>query len=174
MQQSFEPMIQTFEVGELARECESDDATILRFIREAELNDIRPTLGDSLYMAIKSAPEEFVTLLNGGTFEGCGAVERSFVGVKTALAYYVWGRLMKASPYKLTRFGVVVKNDDYSHQPDWKERQVAYNDAFSIADRYMKDCLDYISSTPDLAQYMNCCDGSEVRSRRNFTKIIGR
>lgn len=173
MQQSFEPLIQTFEVGELARECNTEDATILRFIREAELNDIRPSLGDSLYMAVKEDPTKHEMLLNGGTFEGCDG-DRSFVGLKTALAYYTWARLAKSSLHHLTRFGFVVKNDDYSHQAEWKERQVAYNDAFSIADRYMKECIDYIQATPEVYGARCCGDSSDVKSRRNYTKIIGR
>lgn len=173
MQQSFEPLIQTFEVGELARECNTEDSTILRFIREAELNDIRPSLGDSLYLDLKKDPTKYRELLDGGTFEGCGGL-RSFVGLKTTLAYYTWARLAKSSLHHLTRFGFVVKNDDYSHQAEWKERQAAYNDAFAIADRYMKECLDYIDANPDLYDTGHCCKGSDVRSRRNFTKVIGR
>ena len=36
------------------------------------------------------------------------------------------------------------KEDEYSSRPDIKEKVMAYNDAFSIADRYLKECVRFL------------------------------
>lgn len=171
MPQTFNPLIQTYEVSELARECGSEDSLILKAIEESELNDIRPAIGDIAYSSLKKDMEKYDLLLDGGEYDApCGGV-RMFVGLKTTLAYYTWARLAKTSPYNLTRFGFVVKNDDYSSRPEWSERQAAYNDAYSIADSYMRDCLEYIKA---VGLFDDCCGGSvDQNTTRSFTRIIG-
>lgn len=171
MEQNFNTLITPAEVSELSRECNTEEVVIWRAIEESELNDIRPAIGDAAFAQIKASPEDFADLLNGGSFESTCGGSRFFVGLKKTLAYYTWARLAKTSPYNLTRFGLVVKNDDYSSRPDWAERQAAYNDAYAIADSYMRDVLEYIKAK---GLFDHCCGGAgDQNTTRSFTRIIG-
>lgn len=52
---------------------------------------------------------------------------------------------MKNGDGNVTRFGFVNKDNEYSSRSDFKEKLMAYNDAFSVADRYMKECVRYLN-----------------------------
>ena len=122
---------------------------LARAIEEAELLDIKPKLGDELFMRLLTHVQ-FAVLINGGEYTDECRNRRHFVGLRRALAYYVWARLVKTSVNHLTRFGFVQKRDEYSQATEYRERQTAYNDAFAIADGYMKECLAYIQAKPEI------------------------
>lgn len=164
------PIIEPSDVAKLARPCDCDDDVILRTIEESEMLDIKPTLGDALFLRL-GTHVEFDRLLNGGEYQNDKGETFVFAGLKRTLAYYVWARLVKTSTNHLTRFGYVVKQDDHSRATEFKERQIAYNDAFAIADGYMKQCLAYIIANPEIfADYYK--KGSLKANRTKF-KIIG-
>lgn len=165
------PIINPFEVAELARPCDCDEDVIRRTIEESELLDIKPTLGDALFLRL-TTHVEFERLLNGGEYENEKGEKFVFAGLKRTLAYYVWARLVKTSPNHLTRFGYVVKDDDHSHATEFKERQVAYNDAFAIADGYMKQCLAYIIANPKI--FEDYYKKGSLKANRTKFKIIGK
>lgn len=168
--QHHRPIIEPHEVNDLARPCSADESVIIRIIEETELLDIKPKLGDKLFLRL-TTDVEFARLLEGGEYTDIDGETRVFAGLKRAVAYYAWARLVKTSVNNLTRFGYVVKNDDYSHQSEYKERQVAYNDAFSVADGYMKECLAYIQANPDI--FSEYTLKGKVTSNRVKYKIIG-
>ena len=94
---------------------------------------------------MKEHPENYSELLNGSSYTiECGG-KRSFVGLKTTLAYYTYARIVKNGDGNVTRFGFVNKDNEYSSRSDFKEKLMAYNDAFSVADRYMKECVRYLN-----------------------------
>lgn len=94
---------------------------------------------------MKDHPDNYSELLNGGSYNAkCGG-KRSFVGLKTALAYYTYARMVKNGDGNVTRFGFMNKNNEYSSHSDFKEKLMAYNDAFSVADRYLKECVRYLN-----------------------------
>lgn len=163
-------LISAHDVGHYARPCDMDEPIIYRAIEEAELLDVRPKLGAELFGRLleQNAPAE---LLDGGEYtDRCGTV-RSFVGLRRALAYYVWARLVKTGVNHLTRFGFVQKRDEYSEPTAYNERQVAYNDAFAIADEYMRGCIEYIEANPEtFPDYILC---GRVSSNRVKFKILG-
>lgn len=139
------------EVGVLARPISKhvDLAELLIFIDESELNDIKPAVGDQLFMNILNGDESGI-LLDGGEYTGCNDTAYYFSGLKKSLAYYVYGKLIKNGGRKLTRTGAVNKDNEYSSQVEAKERVQAANDAFAIADRYLKECLMYIQVSTEL------------------------
>lgn len=163
-------IIQVDEIGALARPCNIDEAIGERYIEEAELQDVKSILGDALFFDIVDHQEKYALLLDGGTYEYKGE-KRGFSGLKCALAYYAWARMVKSSVNHLTRFGFVSKNDDYSRPVEWKERQVAYNDAYAVADGYMQECMEYLKS-------QNIIKGdnevSKISNKRTFFKAIGK
>lgn len=163
-------LIEPYEVGKYARPCDMDDEIIERAIEEAELLDVKPKIGDELFMRLRTH-DQFDVLLDGGEYvDGCGN-SRHFVGLRRALAYYVWARLVKSSVNHLTRFGFVQKRDEYSQATEYRERQTAYNDAFAVADGYMKACLAYIRAKPEI--FADYTLKGKVRANRTKFKILG-
>ena len=115
------------------------------YLGEAENLDIKPVLGDALFLDIKANPDKYELLLSGGEYTAKCGEKRLFVGLKSALAYYAYARLVKNGDGNVTRFGFVNKDYEYGNRPEYKEKQIAYNDAFDVASRYMKECVDYLS-----------------------------
>ena len=64
------------------------------------------------------------------------------------------------------------KNDDYSHGTELKEREVAYRDAFSVADGYIQECFVYMSHFPEI--FPDYKGNGRLKSYRTRTKIIGK
>ena len=58
-------LIEPCDVDKYARPCDMDDEIIARAIEEAELLDIKPKLGDELFMRLLTHVQ-FAVLLNGG------------------------------------------------------------------------------------------------------------
>lgn len=72
-----------------------DTEKIEAYIRESENIDLKSALGDALFLDVKEHPENYSELLNGSSYTiECGG-KRSFVGLKTTLAYYTYARIVK-------------------------------------------------------------------------------
>jgi hypothetical protein len=135
-----------------------DAGKIETYIDEAEQLDIKPRIGDPLYIDLlkwtKSEdktpfPAEYQTLINGGQYETttCGETEnRLFKGLLAALEYYVYARLVKHSDSNITRFGFVNKEDEHSTRPDLKIKLAEEKDALTVADTYMAGCIQYLKA----------------------------
>lgn len=158
------------EVGVLARDMSAhmDEDRVNTYIRESEMIDLKSALGDALFLAVKADPSKYDTLLNGGEYEACGE-KRVFEGLKRCLAYYAYARIVKNGNGNVTRYGFVNKESEYSSHAEIKERSMAYNDAFSIADRLMKECLRYLTDTKE-PLYKG---GGKMKANRTIYRIIG-
>lgn len=158
------------EVGVLARDMSAhmDEDRVNTYIRESEMIDLKSALGDALFLAVKADPSKYDTLLNGGEYESCGE-KRYFEGLKRCLAYYAYARIVKNGTGNVTRYGFVNKESEYSSTAEFKERNQAYNDAFSIADRLMKDCLRYLVDIKE-PLYKG---GGKIKANRTIYRIIG-
>ena len=140
------------------------------YIRESEDIDIKPSIGDALFIDIQEHSEKYDILMNGGVYEDRYG-KHVMTGLKTALAYYAYARLVKNGDGNVTRYGYVNKDDDYSSRPDSKERVMAYNDAFSIADSYMKECLQYLKTHKNEFPLYKGEGG--LKANRTVFRIIG-
>lgn len=141
-----------------------DEKRVNAFIREAENIDLKPTLG-YLLEEIKNAPEGFTLLLEGGEYTtSCGEI-KTIVGLKAALAYYTYSRIIKSGDINLARFGAVYKEVGESSRLTEKERVIASNDAYSVANRYLQECVEYLGS--------DCKNKRTIKSNRIIYKVIG-
>ena len=52
------PLILPAEVGQLARPCYADEALLTQIIAESEREDIRPRIGATLFVALKSTESD--------------------------------------------------------------------------------------------------------------------
>lgn len=135
-------MITPNEVSMMARPCHADEQKIMRYIAEAEQNDIKTKLGDDLFIRLKAGEENF--LLNGGTYLR-GGKRYQLNGVKRALAYYTYSRLVESSSIELTRQGAVNRRSEYSEDASRNDVLSAVRETYAIADRYMEECIFYIN-----------------------------
>lgn len=129
-----------------------EDSRITPYIKESEQINIKPIIGDALYIDLlayleaqdKTEFPNYSILLNGGEYISSNG-SRRIEGIIEALNYYTWARIVKNNNYTVTRFGLVNKEDQYSNNADLKERLVVEKDALSIADRYLQECIEYLN-----------------------------
>jgi hypothetical protein len=102
----------------------------------ANLNEIRPLLGERLFDAVASTPESYEALLNGGAYEYNGVTYQNY-GLKAVLAHYYYAYNAMYGDAVDTPFGQVNKLNGNLSQPleyNFKKNmfQVNKQKAFSI------------------------------------------
>lgn len=128
---------------------------MLSFINEAQLQNIKPVIGDSLYIDLLDAltvlmnpANQVYTLFLDGAIYQYNEVDYMFAGLRFALNYYAYARIVKFGDGNVTRFGFVTKEEQNSSRPDIAEKQMEYKDA-SKTSRYGWDCIRFVSITSD-------------------------
>lgn len=119
---------------------------LLAYICEAEQLNVKPVLGDRLFLDILEHGEEneqYQRLLAGGTYSASDGSIYSFVGLKTCISYFVFAKIVMVGDFQVTRFGTVLKDSDFSTHISSKERADSYNDALEVANSYLSDCVRY-------------------------------
>lgn len=166
-------LITTHDVSSLSRgmSVHVDEDKIETYIRESESIDIKSALGDALYLDVKENPEKYKLLLDGCTYDDKCGEKKIFMGIKTALAYYTYARIVKNGDFNVTRYGLMQKEDEYSSRPDIKEKVMAYNDAFSIADKYLKECVWFLEEKKD--DYPLYKGNGKIKANRTVFRILG-
>ena len=192
------------EIGELARPCSTDRELAEAVIAEAQRVEIKPRLGDALYMrlvrdieteivitggtatvvsgvVIDATPgtvstdeglDPYDMLLIGGKWtDSCGR-PRLLTGIKTALAYYALARIVRDGNIQASTYGAVVKDDQYSSDPERTERQRQYRELFAKADTYMAEVVDFLRQ--NRAWYPEYTAQGQMRSNRSTFRIIGK
>lgn len=149
-----------------------DDKRIIVFIDETEQMDLRPVIGDELFIEVSNPKnrQKFETLLNGGEYTTKSGDVRFFKGLKSALNYYVYARFTKNNNIIIARNANLKKEGEYSSPATAKEVLDSYADAFLIADSYLKDVVLYISENKDLFPSYN---KGQVNINRVRYRIIG-
>ena len=142
-------------------------------IAEAQRVEIKPRLGDALYLKVmEDNPEErFEALLNGGIWQDNSGA-RLLTGIKTALAYYALARIIRDGNIQTTTYGAAVKDDQYSSDPEKTERQRQYRELFSQADNYMAEAVIYLQTNCE--RFPEYKTQGKMRSNRMTIKIIGK
>lgn len=166
-------LITTEEVSKLSRDMSIhlDNSKIETYIRESENIDIKSALGDALFLDVKEHPEKYDILLNGGEYDSECGIKRYLIGLKTALAYYTYARIVKNGDGNVSRFGFVNKESEYSSRPDIKEKVMTYNDTFNVADRYLKECVRYLNDCKNDFPLYN--GRGNLKANRTVFRIIG-
>lgn len=165
-------LITTLEVSSLSRSMSVhvDEDKIETYIRESESIDIKSALGDALYLDVKDNLDKYKLLLEGGIYEGKDG-KQLLTGLKTALAYYTYARIVKNGDGNVTRYGFVQKESEYSSHIEFKEKVMAYDDAFSIADRYLKECVMFLNEKKE--EYPLYKGEGKIKANRTVYRVIG-
>ena len=170
------PLILPAEVGQLARPCYADEALLTQIIAESEREDIRPRIGATLFVTLKSTESDadltgsLRILLLGGEWTDNSGRMHYLDGIKVALAYYTYGRVIRDGNITSTRYGAVIKSDDNSNSAsDNAERQRQYRQAFDTADTMIVEAVNYITAMK-VGGYEDC---PGIRSNRAKMSVIG-
>ena len=143
------------------------DANIETYIGESEQIDVKPILGEQMYIALSEAQigttltTDQEMLLDGGVYT---IDDRKYVfsGLKKSIAYFVYSRLIKNTDGQLTRYGFVNKDTQESERPPLKEKLVAADDAAKTGNTYLNEVLQYIR-LKDLDDSFTCSDPAPIR-----------
>lgn len=165
------------------------------YIKDAEILDVLPVIGASLYkqldeldlglldnsgVSITNNQGEqinvdnklYTDLLNGCYYEcsDCACNEdklRHSEGLISTIAYLAYSRLLPNHPINVTAFSVVYKHGEFSDKVDETALIRATNQAKNIGKEYLRQCIDYMKC-------MNLiCEKKQIKRRSKF-KAIGR
>lgn len=125
-----------------------EEEKLQSFINEVEMTIIRKRLGDALYIQLTTTEpeqlsEDLTVLIDGGAYTH-DSKDYLLVGLKTAIAYYVYAQIVLAGDFESTRYGIRIKDDDYSQSVTQKDRATLAGNATDIANVYMAECLEYM------------------------------
>ena len=149
------------------RPCNAQDALVDRCIEEAQNLDIIPAIGADWWLRVLDRNDDAVATLlwEGGIYRDTCGNAHIFAGLRKALLYYAYGRIIRNSVGVATRFGFQVKTDQYSDEAEQSQKTQTYNEAFSIADNYKAQCLAYLNTSE------TCCKRKLVNNRISIKKI---
>lgn len=136
-----------------------DDDEVMKFIDECEdvfiipsigYGNFKAALGKSTFDDTFDATFNAKILIEGGEYydtENCGCSDEKEVlkyckGLKSALAYYVYAKMLRSDGSIVTRAGYMRHNDEYGNHVEDSHKQ--YSDVMNIAERYMANCLEYM------------------------------
>ena len=149
------------------RPCNAQDALVDRCIEEAQNLDIIPAIGADWWLRVLDRNDDAVATLlwEGGIYQDTCGNAHIFAGLKKALLYYSYARIVRSNGGVSTRFDFVVKADQYSDSADLQAKVQAYNEAFANADTYKAQCLAYLNTSE------TCCKRKMVNNRLSIKKI---
>lgn len=155
------------DIDKECRPCNAQDALADRCIEEAQNLDIIPAIGAEWWLRVIDRNDDAIATLlwEGGVYKDTCGNSHIFAGLRKALLYYAYGRIVRNSVGVSTRFGFQVKSDQYSDEAEQAQKTQAYNEAFSIADGYKAQCLAYLNTSE------TCCKRKIVNNRISIKKI---
>lgn len=126
-----------------------DHDKLLAYIAETEQLYVKPTIGTALFLKLldEDSHDDFMTkLLDGGVYDDRQGGVQSFVGLKTTIAYFVYAQNVMSGDFQSTRYGMVIKDGDFSNHISSKERSDCYNNTLEVANAYLRECVLYCTS----------------------------
>ena len=137
-----------------------DGEEVSAYTREAEDGKIIPAIGYEVYKYVSGEGGELpsaladsfdkAVFLDGGEYTETSSCDGKKAlkycnGLRKALAYYVWAKMLRSDGSIISRAGAMRHRDDYAdHVDDSKLRQ--YNDASGMADRYLAEAVSYLKA----------------------------
>lgn len=150
-----------------------DQERINNAITEAEELDLSPIIGEQVYISILEKngiyTGDYKSLMDGVVYEYEGE-KYQLRGIKVALCYFAYSRLIKGIDNNLSRSGFLQKDSDYSVHAIIKERLVASNEAKEIGTTYALKCLDFINRKPESFPTQKKCN---IRKAKSQFRVIG-
>lgn len=129
-----------------------DEQEVEAYIREAEDIKIKPAIGVTLFNKLADATtdaaltaEELILFKGGAYTSPCGCdTDKECAGLKRAVAYLAYARMIAANGGIVTRTGYYQHDDSYASRVDDKNRANARRDVQNMADYYLGSCIEYL------------------------------
>lgn len=169
-----EHLINKTEISTLARPISGNiaDGRVDGYITEAEMSIIKPAIGDALYLELldSSAPSDAQKLLlDGGKYDVDGKI-KVLNGLKVAVAYYVYAKLVKNNSINVTSASVVQKLGDHSTAIDTKHLMRVHDDAVDYGNMCMGEVLQLLRDRA--ADYPSFAAGAKTPAQRSVKSTI--
>ena len=165
-------LINLNDMNEKCRPTYTDTAVFEACANEVELIDLKSLVGDETYLDIvgRQYEEELTILMDGGKFTDNRGEIRFFGGLKKALCYLTYARILRASTLAPTRFGVTEKSDNYSVRAELEERQRVANDIDEIGNVLINECVSYMRNS---GLFKNLPGAMKMRKQGTKFYVIG-
>lgn len=155
-----------------------DESEVDKYIEEVEDTVIIPAIGLSTFKRLCESDifegENDYILLNGGDWSesscGCGdgTTERRCYGIRKAMAYFVFARMVQNDGSILTRSGFIQHTDEHGTKDDDKNRVRKYNEVMQVAETYLSTCVEFLGVLRG-----ECCKTNKIRGTRLRIHSIG-
>lgn len=145
-----------------------NDDKLNEMILDAQILDLQPLLGESLYNKIVANPADHEELLAGGVYEVDGIGYTNY-GLKMVLAYFAYARYIMFSSVTDTPFSVVEKLTDNSRPVEASSKKTIYGLNRDAAFQIWENVKKYLirMKHPDFTQ----CQNNTLRGLK-FKKIV--
>ena len=146
-----------------------------------------------LFRTYDATDTRYDILLNGGGYKGAERVDpcscdapliddygnevdsteqevspdtRYLTGLRTAMSYFVYAQNIMTGDFQSTRYGMVMKENDYSSHLSSKDRSDAYNNALEVANNYLRECVAYAKEVGLLKTTRRAYNSGSLRIRK--------
>lgn len=145
-----------------------NDDKLNEMILDAQILDLQPLLGESLYNKILASPTNYEELMTGGVYEIDGVGYTNY-GLKMVLSYFAYARHIMFSSVTDTSYSVVEKLTDNSRPVETSAKKTIYTLNRDAAFQIWENVKKYLIRThhPDFAQ----CQKPTSRGLK-FKKIV--
>ena len=140
------------------------------YIEEVEATEVKPLLGDDLYIDVVNYVDSDRTpantlidkLLDGGEYTTQSGRKKTFAGLLIAISYLAKSRYAVGLRYSVTDYGAKLKESGESSNPDIGEVQREASRHSSVGLTYLNECVAYASDS--LTGYSICKKASKKYS----------
>lgn len=145
-----------------------NDAKLNEMILDAQMLDLQPLIGESFYNKLISAPEDYVDLLGGGSYEVDGVTYTNY-GLKMVLCYYAYARYIMFASAIDTPSGFKEKTSGDSQIVDNASKKTVYSLNRDAAYQIWNNVNNYLLRIkhPDFAK----CQERQRPSSFRLTKL---
>lgn len=165
----YQPLITRNDIAKYRQISKSaNDAKLNEMILDAQLLDLQPLIGESLYNKLLASPLDFEELLNGGIYE-VDSISYTNYGLKMVLAYFTYARVIMFSSITDTPYSVVEKLNDNSRPVDASSKKTIYSLNRDAAFQIWENVKKYLSRTHSTD--FNHCQHTSANGLR-FKKIV--
>lgn len=123
------------------------DGRIVPYIKEVEDAYILPAIGADLYERLDTRTIIDPILLDGGYYTRttqCGEERDKCHGLRIAVAYFAYARVLKNNQINVTAFGVTEKHTNLSNPVKDESVDDAVGAARKMGDYYLQSCIRYL------------------------------
>ncbi len=164
-------------VGQLATHC--DNAKLCIAVDEARIFDMQPLLCELFPEVVEHWDDEtepWSTVINGGTYTGCGGKQREMLGVKRVFTYFAYARYVMLNGWNDTPNGSVQKTNQWSIPKPLAEVESYSNKYRGFGFKAWKGVENYLclnreefpNFNPKACKGCGCNEGCEGSSNKGY------